>query len=572
MRQLPCALRAQSHPQECPFCETRIFSKSVRPLEARTHFEMKANIASRLATNTPLLKELISGVKNGEIKIPQFQRKFVWKQEQALNFLDSIGSNYPVGSLLLWRTTSKLATERNLGEFKLPETDDLSPTDYVLDGQQRLTVIYSCFGAAENDEGFQAAYDLETESFIKRPDEHEPHIFPLRILYETTKLLNFRAGLISHPKGEKLQQNLDHCIEVITNYRIPVVTLKDLSVEEVCPNFERINSSGTPLSTYDLMVAATWSEQFDLNDETEIISDSLSPKGFGDIDGNTVLKCLAAVHHKGIKREQVLSLRTLKKEEIDQLVNTVKQALLQTVDLLSTEFKVYSWDFLPYEAYAIILCYVFAKRKALRTDDIKRVKQWFWSSAFSERYRGASEHFISKDLEYIDAYVVKSTQPNVVFGALPSPEMLSDLSFRSNNSRSRAFVLMLALRSPKNMTNGALIDTAEALSCYNKKQFHHIYPKAHLRRNAQQGDPNTLVNICILCASENNMLSDEDPNAYIPRLVRQHGHDASAVFMSNMLPDPNEVDYSSLSFEEFLQKRSYIIHAEMMMLAKGQHA
>ncbi|MGV1099917.1 DUF262 domain-containing protein [Thiovibrio sp. JS02] len=104
---------------------------------------MKANIASRLGTGTPFLKDLITGVKKGEIKVPQFQRKFVWKEEQALNLLDSIASNYPVGSLLLWKTSNKLAAERNLGEFKLPETDDLTPTDYVLDGQQRLTVIYS---------------------------------------------------------------------------------------------------------------------------------------------------------------------------------------------------------------------------------------------------------------------------------------------------------------------------------------------------------------------------------------------------------------------------------------------
>ncbi len=102
---------------------------------------MKPNISSRLGTDTPLIDDLVAGIKRGEIKVPQFQRSFVWKEDQALRLLDSIGSNYPVGSLLLWRTTSKLATERNIGDFRLPETDDLSPTEYVLDGQQRLTVI-----------------------------------------------------------------------------------------------------------------------------------------------------------------------------------------------------------------------------------------------------------------------------------------------------------------------------------------------------------------------------------------------------------------------------------------------
>ena len=85
---------------------------------------MRTNISSRLGTETPLLKELIGDIKKGEIKIPQFQRKFVWKEEQAINLLDSISNNYPTGSLLFWKTSTKLATERNIGDFRLPETDD----------------------------------------------------------------------------------------------------------------------------------------------------------------------------------------------------------------------------------------------------------------------------------------------------------------------------------------------------------------------------------------------------------------------------------------------------------------
>ncbi len=253
-------------------------------------------------------------------------------------------------------------------------------------------------------------------------------------------------------------------IEVLTNYRVPVVTLKDLTVEEVCPIFERINSSGTRLSTYDLMVAATWSNEFDLNDETGRISISLQPKGFGDIEGDTVLKCMSAVLHKSIKREQVLSLRKLDKPKMDDLVEKVREALLKAVDLLSTEFKVYSWDFLPYEAVAVVLCYVFAKRRTLDSEEIRRVRQWFWKSAFSGRYRGASDTFLSRDLEAIDNFIVNKQEPDPGFGEPPSAEQLTKAVFRSNNSRSRAYILLLALQSPRNLTNGAAIDVTEALS------------------------------------------------------------------------------------------------------------
>ncbi len=65
----------------------------------------------------------------------------------------------------LWSWTTALATERHIGDFRLPDVDDLSPTDYVLDGQQRLTVLYSVLGAKSEGEGFEAVYNLNDKSF-----------------------------------------------------------------------------------------------------------------------------------------------------------------------------------------------------------------------------------------------------------------------------------------------------------------------------------------------------------------------------------------------------------------------
>lgn len=531
---------------------------------------MAKNIASRLETGTPFLKDLIADINSGQIKVPQFQRQFVWKEEQAIKLLDSIASNYPVGSLLLWKTANSLAIERNIGAFKLPDTDDMSPTDYVLDGQQRLTVIYSALGALEGEGGFDAVYDLDDECFMEAPEQFSQTQFPLRIIYNTTKLLNFRSGLVSYPNSEQLQERLDGLIDVITNYRIPVVTLKGLSVEEVCPIFERINSSGTRLSTYDLMVAATWTESFDLNDEAQKIATSLKPKGFDDIDGNTVLKCLSAIKHKGIKKDQVLSLRNLSKEDMDELVDTAKDALLKTVDLLKTEFKIYSWDFLPYEAIAIVLSYVYSKRKTLSLDDVRRVRQWFWVSAFTERYRGASESFVSQDLEAIDSFVISGEEPQKSFGIIPSVDNFKKLAFRSNNSRSRALIILLALKSPRNLTNGALIDPEIALSNYNKKQFHHIYPKAHLKRINALGEHNSLANFCMLTASENNAISDDHPNEYLPRLISELGSETNLIFTSNYLPSPDEVDYSSLEYLDFIDARAKLMLSDINKLAAGE--
>ena len=530
---------------------------------------MRRNIESRLSTDTSLIKDLITDISRGEIKVPKFQRKFVWHSDQALNLLDSIANNYPVGSLLLWKTHVKLSEERNIGDFKLPEARDMVPTQYVLDGQQRITVIYSCLGATEDGGGFAAAYDIDEDRIIAAPLEYSTKIFPLRWLFNTTKMLNFRTGLLSYPHVDIYQERLDGIIDALTNYRIPVITLKELTVEEVCPIFERINSSGTRLSTYDLMVAATWSPEFDLNDEVDEIAKSLRAKRFNKIDKDTILKCLAAVEFGGIKKDQITKLRELSKTEMECLVNKTRDALLSAVDLLSTEFEVYSWDFLPYEALIIILCYIFAKAKTLSEEKVRRVRQWFWRASFGERYRVGGENFVSRDLELIREFVVNENGNPKDFGEPLTLDQWEKTLFRSSNSRSRAFILALALRSPLNLTNGAKIDTAEALSKFNKKEFHHIYPRAFLKRGGAIQEDNCLVNICMLASSENKVISDEDPHLYLPSCALKLGRQSKKVFESNLMPDPNIFDYSTATYQDFLQDRAELITIFTEALCEG---
>lgn len=150
--------------------------------------------------------QLIADIKKGEIKIPQFQRKFVWKDEQALELLDSVANRYPIGSILLWKTVDKLHAARDIGVFQLPKTDDITPTNYVLDGQQRLTVIYSCLGAGEADGGYAAGYDLANELFVElKVGNARPEVFPLRKMFNTTSLLNYRTSLLTLPESAELQ-------------------------------------------------------------------------------------------------------------------------------------------------------------------------------------------------------------------------------------------------------------------------------------------------------------------------------------------------------------------------------
>lgn len=86
---------------------------------------------------------VLNDIERGRIKVPQFQRDFVWTKEKSAKLLDSILKGYPIGTFILWKTKEQLRVVRNLGSFALPETPEGDFVDYVLDGQQRLTSLFA---------------------------------------------------------------------------------------------------------------------------------------------------------------------------------------------------------------------------------------------------------------------------------------------------------------------------------------------------------------------------------------------------------------------------------------------
>ncbi len=226
---------------------------------------------------------------------------------------------------------------------------------------------------------------------------------------------------------------------------------------------------------------------------------------------------------------------------------------------------------MPYEAIVVIICYVVYNKKDLTNDDILRMRKWFWISGFAERYRGAAESFISNDLQSIEEYIIKGKDVPGLLGGIPSIDEVKGMVFRSNNSRTRSFILLLASMQPKNITNGAIVDVQNALSIFNKKQYHHIYPQAYLKDKGISANAiNSIVNICILAPSENNYISDNDPNDYIPELIEKLGEQYELVFKSNLLPILSKEEYKKLSYEDFISLRVNLIHERISFLCNGK--
>jgi uncharacterized protein with ParB-like and HNH nuclease domain len=107
----------------------------------------KSTKAPEINPTSEKIDKLLNRINSGDIKIPAFQRAYVWKQNQIIELLDSIINNYPIGSVLLWNSSEILRHTRNIAGFNIPDNSEEYPVNYVLDGQQRISTIYAVFAS-----------------------------------------------------------------------------------------------------------------------------------------------------------------------------------------------------------------------------------------------------------------------------------------------------------------------------------------------------------------------------------------------------------------------------------------
>src|SRR5882757_1652505 len=96
-----------------------------------------------------IVRYLNNPEKDGGFWLPNIQRPFVWSEEQIERLFDSILREYPIGTLLVWKTKAPIRRREFIKNYKrtLKLTDFYVPEDegpklLVLDGQQRLQSLF----------------------------------------------------------------------------------------------------------------------------------------------------------------------------------------------------------------------------------------------------------------------------------------------------------------------------------------------------------------------------------------------------------------------------------------------
>jgi hypothetical protein len=143
------------------------------------------------------------------------------------------------------------------------------------------------------------------------------------------------------------------------------------------------------------------------------------------------------------------------------------------------------------------------------------------------------------------------------FGNAPQPRNLIASEFRKGSAMANAFVALLASVSPRNLVNGSAIDTAKALSAYNRKEFHHIFPQAFLRgKGLGAGETNSLANFCMLSSEQNKQIGDRPPSEYIAEIKTNLGAEFGKVLESNLIPEEAVEKLLKDDYAGFLEVRA----------------
>lgn len=468
------------------------------------------------------IRRVIEKVLSGEIRIPSFQRGFVWDAERVAYLIDSIYKGYPFGAVILWRTREALTAERRLGPYDLPERQADYPVDYVLDGQQRLTSIFGVFQTEltpEEDDSWthvyfdlEAAVDHQESQFVALDpsDADAGRYFPVRTFFDVA---GYRAATASLDAG---RAELVDSVQAI--FKEAVVPTQEIVTEDrakVAIVFERVNRLGVKLDVFQLLTAWTWSEDFDLQTKFSELSEELRPYGFAEVgeDSNLLLRCCAAIVAGDASPAAFVDLNGKDvRDRFDDIANGIRGA----IDFLRKDLGVQRLDNLPYAALIVPLSVFFARKSVRITNEQQEVLvRWFWRSCFSRRYSAGVIRNLNRDIEEAAALRDGTGANLATFSAAVDADFFTENVFNISTVNTRTFVLMLAQQRPLSFVSGANVTLSEVMQRYNRNEFHHLMPRSFLRgMGRDNSDINRLVNFAIISSSDNNHLGGVAPSEY----------------------------------------------------------
>jgi hypothetical protein len=547
------------------------------------------------------VEELVGMIQRGELRLPEMQRRYVWKSTRVRDLLDSLYRGYPSGTILLWETNEEVP----LQDFSISQSiNPYQSTKLLLDGQQRLTSLSAVIrgepievrgrrrpieilfnmkhpdqlsvvtevqeeGDEDTDELADEAEATDDElqrrfekmAFVVATNKLEalPHWVKVSEVLKTDKDAPFlkRAGIDSFddPLYEKYSQRLARLRGIRRYvYRMDILQ-RSLSYEEVTEIFVRVNSLGAKLRSSDLALAqitAKWRHSLSVFQEFQ---NECAKVGF-DLELGLLIKNLIAF---ATGQSRFHTVATIPSEQLKTAWKESRQGMDFALNFLKQNVKIDSPALLS-SPFLLIALSIYGKQNKyeLTPEQSKRLRFWALLANAKGRYsRGSSETLLDQDI----SSVLRGAGVDDLIDRLQLQVGRLDVSvgeLEGRNQRSALFKTMFLAFREKGATDwrSNLAISLDHSGKQHKLQFHHIFPKAVLKGAGITGrEMDDIANLAFIGGQTNQRIRDKEPANYLPPLIEKIG---AGPFSSQAIPiDPTVLSVDA--YIKFLAERRRMI-------------
>lgn len=487
----------------------------------------KFSIEPRVA----FVSQLLAEISEGTLKIPRFQRTFVWEWDQQRDLLSSVLEGLPIGAILVWSTSlTNISSYNRIGPFQL--TNMTSPIGnkslFLMDGLQRMTTLYSMLhfpeesaNPSENIDKYKVYVDLTAKDpadmFIRAYDlkkyglsiEHDS-LMPLSHVFDTRAFVKFTRSLPL--EREDLLDKADEVVSAFKNYKIPIVPLESNDQSLVTKSFERINTRGTTMSEVHMLNALSYTEDFDLLKKIELytkqyLNDYVDDE---DADFDFVLSVLKLQLNYDIYFKNTDALA---KKVNDQLLENVFLGIKRFYEFSKEFFGIEKTSQYPYKLQPSAIAYAFVEDNSLSTE---KLTSWFYITTYTGAFGATARNSSSALSDFRE--LLKTGSLNWSLNMKPKTHKWNE-SIGLRSARMKAWALALARYQDKLLGNNILPDfinykgkcfkkPLELQSCDLKRpgchliQHHDDKPKSLIEMSMSERDAHFISDEMISLAAE----------------------------------------------------------------------
>lgn len=412
------------------------------------------------------IQDLVTLVRSGKIRIPQFQRSFRWTAEDVLALFDSILRGYPFGSLLLWQRSAPSAKLR-IGAISV-DAPEFPEALWVVDGQQRITSLVNAVDpqASASDERFRIYYSFERHCFVSQRELKRSLGIPLPDLFDLSRAF---AWLQENPDAAQYAAEIQRVTGLLRDVEVSASVISQADERVLREVFDRINSAGKRLRGSEIFDAIHGAKELGQGISVGAIADRLDQAtDFGRLDDEIVYQAILVRRHPDITRDahseftsdRSASTPFAEETQADAYQRT-EAALEKVVRFLQDRAGIPHITFVPFRFHILVLARFFALASDPSPRNLELLSRWFWRSTAAASVLGYTGS--TGDIRTLAALVEPGDESGSVQRLLaatdpskPVPAPPLD-SFRTNRSSGKVILAALWAKGPVNPETGRML-------------------------------------------------------------------------------------------------------------------